>query len=75
MLYDDENKCMIVSRVGTVPELRALCIARTIPDGVRQVEPVFGSSTLKLRTRLECLALKRLSCIVESPEPNLKGRA
>jgi hypothetical protein len=42
MLYDDENKCMIVSRVGTVPELRALCIARTIPDGVRQVEHVFA---------------------------------
>jgi hypothetical protein len=36
MLYDDENKCMIVSRVGAVPEVRALCIARTIPDGARQ---------------------------------------
>jgi hypothetical protein len=25
-----------VSRVGAVPEVRALCIARTIPDGARQ---------------------------------------
>jgi hypothetical protein len=47
MLYDDENKCMIVSRVGTVPELRALCIARTIPDGVRQFEFEFPYKQFK----------------------------
>ncbi len=47
MLYDDENKCMIVSRVGTVPEVRALCIARTIPDGARQFEFEFPYKQFK----------------------------
>ena len=47
MLYDDESKCMIVSRVGAVPDLRALCISRTIPEGLKQFEFEFPYKQFK----------------------------
>ena len=35
MLYEDETKCLVVSKVGQVPDLRALCVTRTFTDGDR----------------------------------------
>ena len=34
MLYADETKSLVVSRVGTAPNVKAICITRSFPEGV-----------------------------------------
>ena len=38
MTYADWTKCMVVSKQGTAPDLKALCIARSIPDGKTEMK-------------------------------------
>ena len=47
MLYEDESKCMVVSKVGAVPDLRALCVTRTFTEGVRGFEFEFPYKQFK----------------------------
>ena len=36
MMYEDETKCIVVSKLGSVPDLNALCISRSFPEGKTQ---------------------------------------
>ena len=33
VLYDEKRKCLFVSKSGTVGDMKAVCTARTIPEG------------------------------------------
>ncbi len=36
--YADETKCLVVSKLGLVPELRARAVSRAFPQGDRNFE-------------------------------------
>ena len=37
-MYDDKKKSIVISKTGGVPDLKALCVARTVPDGTKLFE-------------------------------------
>ena len=36
--YDDKRKCLFISKMGPVGDMKALCIARSVPQGERLFE-------------------------------------
>ena len=38
MFYEDENKCIVVSKSGTVPDLKATAVSRSFPSGEKNLE-------------------------------------
>jgi len=38
MFYEDELKCLVVSKTGAVPDLKARAVSRTFPGGQKNFE-------------------------------------
>ena len=38
MFYEDEQQCFVVSKLGSVPDLRARAVSRTFPNGSKNFE-------------------------------------
>ena len=38
MTYADWEKCIVVSKIGSAPDLKALCVTRSFPAGVTELK-------------------------------------
>ena len=47
VFYDDEGHCLTVSKTGSPPDYKALCISRTFPEGKKQYEFDFPFKSFK----------------------------
>ena len=47
MFYDDEGHCLAVSKTGSPPDYKAVCISRTFPEGKKKYEFEFSYKLFK----------------------------
>ena len=38
MFYEDEQQCFVVSKLGSVPDLKARAVSRSFPEGEKNFE-------------------------------------
>ena len=47
MFYDDEGHCLAVSKTGSPPDYKAICISRSFPEGEQKYEFEFSYKSFK----------------------------